>query len=152
MSNVVRGHVWIVTHTRIWLYSIERRRCTKIPLWEQDVSKSWTNMMVDMGLDKIVHHDRDPCHARILNAWIKYWESYILRTRYQDNEKKLINKYKNTSFLDDEENQTYMISPENLEFKGPTRRNHQYCVVGEPLYWRDGYMWTYLYQDISMMI
>ena len=31
-----------------------------------------------------------------------------------------------------------MISPENLEFKGPTRRNKQYCVVGQPLDWRDG--------------
>ena len=31
-----------------------------------------------------------------------------------------------------------MISPENLEFKGPTRRNEKYCVVGQPLYWRDG--------------
>ena len=96
-------------------------------------------MMVDMGLDKIVHHDREPCHDRILNAWIKYWESYILRTRYQDNEKNLIKKYKNTSFLDDEENQTYMIPPENLEFKGPTKINKQYCVVGQSLYWRYGY-------------
>ena len=38
----------------------------------------------------------------------------------------------------DEDNQTYMITPENLEFKGPTRRNNQFCVVGQPLNWRDG--------------
>ena len=31
-----------------------------------------------------------------------------------------------------------MIAPENLEFKGPSRRNNQYCVVGQPLDWRDG--------------
>ena len=31
-----------------------------------------------------------------------------------------------------------MIATENLEFKGPTRRNNQYCVVGKPLNWRDG--------------
>ena len=31
-----------------------------------------------------------------------------------------------------------MIYPEILEFKGPTRRNKQYCVVGQPLDWRDG--------------
>ena len=31
-----------------------------------------------------------------------------------------------------------MVAPENLEFKGPTRRNKQYCVVGQTLYWRDG--------------
>ena len=41
-------------------------------------------------------------------------------------------------FLDDEDNQTYMITPENLEFKGPTRTNKQYCVVGQTLDWRDG--------------
>ena len=31
-----------------------------------------------------------------------------------------------------------MIAPESLEFKGPTRRNKQYCVVGKPLYLRYG--------------
>ena len=31
-----------------------------------------------------------------------------------------------------------MVAPENLEFKGPTRMNKQYCVVGKPLDWRDG--------------
>ena len=31
-----------------------------------------------------------------------------------------------------------MIAPENLEYKGPTRRNKNYCVVGRPLVWRDG--------------
>ena len=32
-----------------------------------------TNMIVDMGLDKNLHNDREPCNARIFNAWIKYW-------------------------------------------------------------------------------
>ena len=40
-------------------------------------------------------------------------------------------------FLDDEGNKTYMISPESLEFKGTTRMNKQYYVVGQPLDWRD---------------
>ena len=31
-----------------------------------------------------------------------------------------------------------MIYPEILEFKGSTRNNKQYCVVGKPLDWRDG--------------
>ena len=31
-----------------------------------------------------------------------------------------------------------MIAPENLEFKGPFRRNTQYCVVGHSLSWRYG--------------
>ena len=30
-----------------------------------------------------------------------------------------------------------MIAPEMLEFKGPIRRNEQYCVVGKTLNWRD---------------
>ena len=33
-----------------------------------------TDMMVDTGLDNIVHNDREPRHARILNAWTKDWE------------------------------------------------------------------------------
>ena len=31
-----------------------------------------------------------------------------------------------------------MIAPENLEIKGPTRSNKQYCVVGQSLNCRDG--------------
>ena len=31
-----------------------------------------------------------------------------------------------------------MTAPENLEFKGPIRMNKQYCVVEQPLDWRDG--------------
>ena len=58
-------------------------------------------MMVDMGLDNIVKNDREPRHARIFNAWIKDWESYILITRDHENEQRLLQKYKNISFLDD---------------------------------------------------
>ena len=99
----------------------------------------WIDMMTGMDLDKIVHNDREPRHARILNAWIEDWESYILRTQDQENGQCLLKKYKNIRFLDDEDNQTYMIAQENLEFKGPTRRNKQYCVVGKTLDWKDGY-------------
>ena len=31
-----------------------------------------------------------------------------------------------------------MIAPENLGFKGPTRSNKHYCVVGKTFDWRDG--------------
>ena len=47
-------------------------------------------MMVDIGLDNIVHNNRDPCHAMISNAWIEDLESDILRTRDQDNEQRLL--------------------------------------------------------------
>ena len=47
-------------------------------------------------------------------------------------------KYNNIRFLDDEDNQTYMIPPIFFEFKGPTRRHNKYCVVGQPLDRRDG--------------
>ena len=49
-------------------------------------------MMVDMSLDKIVHHDRETCHDRIFNAWIEDSESDILRTQDQENEKRLMQK------------------------------------------------------------
>ena len=42
---------------------------------------NWTNMIFDMCLDNIVHHDRDIFHAGIFNAWVKYWESDILRAQ-----------------------------------------------------------------------
>ena len=99
---------------------------------------SWTNIMVDMDLDNIVHNDRERFHDRIFNAWIGKWESYIVITRYQENEQLLLQKYKNIRFLDDEDNQAYTIAPENLELKGTTRRNKQYCVVGQTLNFRDG--------------
>ena len=99
---------------------------------------NWTVIMVNMCLDNIVHNDRETRHTRILNAWIKDWESDILRTRYQENEQHLLQKYRSIRFFDDEDNQIYMISPENLEFKGPTRGNNQYCVVGKNLDRRDG--------------
>ena len=46
---------------------------------------NWNNIMIDMGLENIVHHDRYPHHDKILNAWIKDWDSDIPRTRDQDN-------------------------------------------------------------------
>ena len=84
---------------------------------------NWTDMMFDMGLDNIVKNDKKPCDAIIFNACIDDLESGILRTLYQENEQRLLQKKKNIRFLDDEENQTYMIAPENMEFKGLTRRN-----------------------------
>ena len=98
---------------------------------------NWTCMMVDMGLDNIVHNDRESLHARIFNSWIEDWESDIPRSRDQDNEQRLLQKYKNRRFLDDDYNQTYMISLENLEFKGTTRSYKQYYAVGKPLDCRD---------------
>ena len=97
---------------------------------------NWTDMMVEIGLDNTVHEDRETCHSRIFNTCIYDWESDILITQDQENEQRLLQKYRNINFFDDEDNQTYVIAPENLEFKGPTRRNKQYCVVGQPLDWR----------------
>ena len=57
-------------------------------------------------------------------------------TQDQENEQHLLQKYKNVRLFDDDDNQTYMIVPENLEFT--TRRNKQYCVFGQPLDCRDG--------------
>ena len=99
---------------------------------------NWTNMMVHTSLDIIVRNDRKPCHVRIFYAWIKDWESDILRTWDQENKKRFLHKYKNIRFFDDEYNQTYIFATEHLEFKGPTRRSKQYCVFGKPLDWRDG--------------
>ena len=94
---------------------------------------NWTNIMVDMSIDKILHNDREPFHDRIFNVWVKDWYSDTLRTRCKENDQRLLQKYRNIRLLDDDENQTYTTDPENLEFKGPTRRNNQYCVVGQPL-------------------
>ena len=53
---------------------------------------NWTNIMVDMGLDNIVHNDRAPRHARIFNAWIEDWELDILITQDQENEQQILQK------------------------------------------------------------
>ena len=52
-------------------------------------------------------------------AQIEDWESDILRTQDQENEQCLLQKYNNIRFLDDEDNQTYVIASEYLKFKGP---------------------------------
>ena len=98
----------------------------------------WTGIIVAIGLDNIVHHDREPLHDSILNYWIQDWDPEILRTRYQENDQNLLHKHKNLRFLDDKDNQTYMIGPEKLKFKRNTIRNEKYCVVGKTLNWRDG--------------
>ena len=90
-------------------------------------------MMVDMFLYNIVHNDREPRHSRMFNSWIEDWESDILRTQDQGNDQSLLHKYKNIRFLDDKDNQAYMIAQEHFEFKGPTRSNKQYCLFGQPL-------------------
>ena len=41
---------------------------------------NWTDMMVEMGIDKIVYNYSEPLHARIFNAWIEDWESDIMIT------------------------------------------------------------------------
>ena len=43
---------------------------------------SWTDIMVDMGLDKNLHHHREPSHDSIFNVCIDDWHSDILITRY----------------------------------------------------------------------
>ena len=48
-----------------------------------------TYMMVNMGLDKILHNDREPQYARTFHAWTEDWESDILRIRDQENEQRL---------------------------------------------------------------
>ena len=32
---------------------------------------NWTGMMVDIGLDNIVHNNREPHHVSILDSWIE---------------------------------------------------------------------------------
>ena len=72
---------------------------------------NWTDITVDMGIDNIVHNDREPRHEMIFNAWIKYCESEILIKLDQDNEQHLLHKYKNIRFLDVEQ---FLIDHETL--------------------------------------
>ena len=58
-------------------------------------------MIVVMGLDKIMHNDREPRHVRIFITYTEYWESYILITQNQENEQRLLQKYRILRFLDD---------------------------------------------------
>ena len=51
---------------------------------------NWTDIMVEMVIDNIVHNDKESLHARIFNAWSEDWESDILRTLDQDNDQRLL--------------------------------------------------------------
>ena len=42
---------------------------------------NWTNMMVDIFIVNIVHHDRELFHDKIFNSWIEDWGSDILREK-----------------------------------------------------------------------
>ena len=113
---------------------------------------NWTDMMVDMGLDNIVHNDREPCHARIFNACIEDWESDILRTRDQENEQRLLHQYTNIRFLDDEDNQTYIIAPEIWILKGPPEGIFSILWLSIPSIGGMAIICTYWSQERSMMI
>ena len=67
-----------------------RARVEKVDVLGWTKSYNWTDMMVEMGLDNIVHNDREPRHANIFNARVEDWESEILRTQDQDNEQRLL--------------------------------------------------------------
>ena len=62
-----------------------------------------------------------------------------MRTQDQENKQQIIQKYKNISFLDGEENQTDRIDPENLE--GPTEGIRGIVWLGSPSIGM-GIMWT----------
>ena len=99
-------------------------------------------MMVDMGLDNIFNNERGPRQARIFNSWIEDWESEILRTQYQDNEKRLLQKYNNLRFLDDEYNKTYIIAPKR-SLKLPPEVISSILWFGIPSIGGMGIMWTF---------
>ena len=100
LSYKARGHVCRVTHPISKIYFMARQRCTKTFIMGKICVYNWTNKIFDMGLDKILHYDREPHHTRIYNAWIEDWESDILRTPYQENDQRLLKKYKNIRLLD----------------------------------------------------
>ena len=79
ISNVVGYHFFRVTHPRSSPYFMAQQICPKIHYGEKCVYNC-TNMMVEIGLDIIVHHAGQNHHSRVFNAWIQDWESDILRT------------------------------------------------------------------------
>ena len=77
-----RGH-----RSRLQIYSSKNKAilCGAAKIHKNSIMETrrvynWTNMMVYIVLDNIVHHDRDPRYFSIFNTWIEYWESDILRT------------------------------------------------------------------------
>ena len=61
-------------------------KMNKDPITVTKCVYNWTDMMVDMSRDNILHHDRYIIRVRTLNACIRYWESDILRTLDQEND------------------------------------------------------------------
>ena len=74
---------------------------------------------------------------RKFKNFIEDWEEEMVSKKDSVHEARLLEKYKYIRFRDDEDDQLYEVAPENLEFKGKRRHKH-YCVVGQPLGFKDG--------------
>ena len=68
-----------------------------------------------------------PASSRIFRAWVEDWEKEILLTNDCVVEARLLEKYKNLVFFDNNDQVTYTVFEKNLEFH---RRNKRKGIVG----------------------
>ena len=99
----------------------------------------FSDLDANLGLKEFetFEHERQLPQKRTFNAWIEDWEKELLQKRNQKAEAKLLKKYKNLLFVDDNDNKLYEVAPENLEWKG-SRKERGWCVVAQPPGWKDG--------------
>ena len=68
-----------------------------------------------------------PATSRIFRAWVEDWEKEILLTNDCVVEARLLEKYKNLVFFDPDDQVTYTVVEQNLEFH---QRNKRKGIVG----------------------
>lgn len=68
-----------------------------------------------------------PATSRIFRAWVEDWEKEILLTNDCVVEARLLEKYKNLVFFDPDDQVTYTVVEDNLEFH---RRNKRKGIAG----------------------
>jgi hypothetical protein len=96
---------------------------------DEDFDLGLKNWNVDFNEANKNRKDRP---VRKVNAWVEDWEKEIMKKNDQLVEQKLLSKYENLEFVDQEDELRYRIIPENLDYK----RRLGWHVLGAPPHYK----------------
>ena len=136
---VKKAYADLVSQTLI--YEGHRREMAQIStdLNEMPLHKIWTEeeSNYDLGLDKWdIHVDMNAEPKVRFNCFVEDWEEEAIKHRSGPNGYKLLVKYKNIRFYDEDESVKYKIIATNVEWKKKDKSDKEtpcYCVLAKPL-------------------
>ena len=108
-------------------------------LSESPLFKVWSKeeMNYDLGMEKFgISIDEAAIDQREVMNWVEDWEPSIIKDHRKINEFKLLEKYGNLVFIDEDDDQLYKIWPLYLEWKKKDKHNKEtpcYCVLANPI-------------------